>query len=628
MTSNNEKKPATVNSEQAKQEAMDMAEAARQTEWKDPSFAAELFAGRFRADLMRPFSVQSAEDKAIGDEYITKLQKFALEHIDADKIDLDVKYPTEVLDGLKEIGAFGMKIEKKYGGLGLSQTNYCRALEMLAGHCGSTVAFLSAHQSIGAPQPLKSFGTPEQKEKWLPQLTKKISAFALTEPSVGSDPAKMTTTATKSADGKTWTINGDKLWCTNGAIAEIIIVMCRTPDKVIKGKPRKQVTAFLVESNMPGFKVTHRCRFMGLEGIENAVIKFTDVVIPAENLIGEEGGGLRLALHTLNTGRLSLPGACIGLGKKCLEILRHWTKDRVQWGTNIGNHEEMAVITAEVAATTFAMDALTYYTCALVDKGGQDIRIEAAIAKLFCTEQSWYLTNATLQVRGGRGYERATSLKERGETPIAVERMLRDIRINTILEGSTQIMHLVVAREALDIHMKMAKALLDPRSSIGAKVKSFLTCAAFYSIWYPRQWINFGWWPLYMDMGRLGKHFRFIRRTSHKLARTTFHMMLRFGPMLEFRQLVLGRIVEVGSELFAMSAACAKADVMVKKDPTNRRPVELADIFCRQARRRIRKQFQGIWSNDDRKNVAISKDVMKGDYKWLEEGTIQGNIPY
>jgi hypothetical protein len=439
----------------------------------------------------------------------------------------------------------------------------------------------------------------------------------------------MTTTATPSADGKYFTLSGTKLWCTNGAVADILIVMARTPDKVENGKSKKQITAFLVEKNAPGFKVLHRCMFMGLNGFENALLEFDNVKVPIENVVGGVGNGLKLALVTLNAGRLSIPGMCVGIGKKCLETLRYWTNAREQWGTKIGNHEEVAEKTAKVAAGTYAMEAMTYWTTELVDRGGQDIRLEAAIAKLFCTELCWDIVHQTIQVRGGRGFERADSLKVRGEVPIPIERVMRDIRINTILEGSTEIMHLFIAREALDMHMRLARDIIFPGASFGKKLATLAKCAAFYSYWYPKQWLHWSYFPLFADFGRLAGHVRYIRRTSHKLARTIFHVMILNGPKLERRQLILGRIVEIGSELFAMAAACSRAHAQAKKGGEGAEQGEfLADLFSRQARKRIDAHFCNIWSNHDAKNVQASKLLMNGDLRWMEKGVIKGNVEF
>ncbi len=612
-----------------RQDALDLVESARTEAWDHPSFLAELYQGNFRFDLVFPFPKQPAEDQKVGDAFLGKLEDFLVKKVDSDAIDRIGDVPKEVLNGLIQLGAFGMKIDTKYGGLGLSTTNYVRAMMLLGGHCANITAWLSAHQSIGVPQPLKLAGTEQQKKTFLPRLVREVSAFALTEPSVGSDPAAMETHAEPSADGKYWILNGQKLWCTNGAVATLIVVMARTPDIEVHGKKRKQVSAFIVENNMPGFRVVHRCRFMGLHGIQNALLEFKNVQVPRENLIGEPGQGLKIAFETLNVGRLSLPAACVGGAKKCLEILRHWTKDRVQWGASIGAHEEVAHKSAHAAANTFAMEAMTFWTARLVDRGGRDIRIEAATSKLFATELSWKIAYDTLQIRGGRGFESSDSLRARGETPIPVERMMRDLRINTILEGSTEVMHLFIAREALDSHMRRVKALLDPRASLSQKLTTFLWAGLFYAVWYPKQWIPLQSLDAFRVHRKLRSHLRYMKRTSRKLARTSFHLMLKYGPKLEQKELQLARIVEIGTELFAMGVSCAKAQDLVDLKAQDRdNAIWLADFFCKAARTRIKGHFRAMNHNQDRESVKISQALMDARFQWLEDGTVKNNIPF
>ena len=255
---------------EGKRQALEVAEAAREQTWQHPSFVGELFLGRFRDDLILPYPLQGDEDRAIGDEYISRMSEVLENKVDADQIDEDGEIPDEAIEALAELGAFGIKIPKEYGGVGLSQMNYSRAMMLVASHCGNTGALLSAHQSIGLPQPLKLFGTREQKEKYYPRLASgEISAFALTETEVGSDPANMSTKAELSEDGTHFVLNGEKLWCTNGTRAGLFVVMAQTPPKMVRGKERRQITAFIVERDMPGVEVVSRSRFMGLRALYN-----------------------------------------------------------------------------------------------------------------------------------------------------------------------------------------------------------------------------------------------------------------------------------------------------------------------------------------------------------------------
>ena len=253
-----------------KKASLEFAEESRETEWKHPSFALQLFGGRLDWDLIFPFPAQSEEDKKKGDEYVAKLKDFLVKNLDPNEVDRTCEIPEKVMKGLAELKAFALKVPEEYGGMGLSQYNYNRAMHLVASYCGSTAVLLSAHQSIGVPQPLKLFGTEEQKKKYLPMFAKgTVSAFALTEPNVGSDPSSMITTAMPTEDGNHYLINGEKLWCTNGLIAGVIVVMAVTPPKIVRGKERRQITAFIVETDTPGFEIVHRCQFLGLHGIQN-----------------------------------------------------------------------------------------------------------------------------------------------------------------------------------------------------------------------------------------------------------------------------------------------------------------------------------------------------------------------
>ena len=606
----------------SEQESREVAEAAREAEWVAPSFVRELFLGNFRLDLIYPYPEQTPEDKAKTDAYLARLGKFLQEKVDPDLIDRTGELPEEVLQGLKELGAFGIKIPEEYGGVGLSQVGYGRAIAAVTSRDGNLTALLSAHQSIGIPQPLKLFGTPEQKKKYLPRCAAgAVSAFALTEEGVGSDPAALSTTATPTEDGEAFILNGEKLWCTNGTIAELLVVMARTPPKIKNGKEIPQITAFIVETNSPGVKVEHRCRFMGLKAIQNAVISFKDVRVPSENIIWGEGKGLKLALITLNTGRLTLPMSAAAAGKACTEIARKWAAERVQWGAPIGKHEAVAKMLGEMAATTFAIESMAELSSSLADQGVNDIRLEAAIAKLWTTEMGWRMVDDTLQIRGGRGFETADSLAARGELAIPVERMLRDFRINRIFEGSTEIMRLFIAREAVDTHLAVAGELINPNATAADKANAFAKAGAFYAAWLPKQYVGWGRWPRYSEFGILAKHLRYVERSSRRLARSMFYAMSRYQAKLERKQALLGRFVDIGAELYAISASVVRAQSLAKS-AEGEKAMRMADVFCRQARLRVEHLFERLFENADNATYRLAQEVLRGEHEWLEQGAL------
>ncbi len=607
-----------------KLKALEMAEEAREAEWTLPSFVAELFQGRLRWDLILPFPAQSAADKKIGDEFLARLEKVLKEMIDPDKVDRTGEIPPKAFEALAEMGCFAMKIPKEYGGLGLSQVNYNRALHLVSSYCSSTAVWLSAHQSIGVPQPLMLFGTEEQKRKYLPRFAEgAISAFALTEPEVGSDPAKMKTAATPIEDGQYYLINGEKLWCTNGPKADIMVVMAQTAPKIVNGREKKQITAFIVERSMPGIEVVHRCRFMGLNGIQNGLLRFKDVKVPRENILWAEGKGLKLALMTLNTGRLTMPAAVTGASKWCLKVARTWANEREQWGGPIGKHEAVASKIAAMAATVFAMDSVWKIAAAMADSHKTDIRLEAAMAKLCCTEASWRIIDGTIQIRGGRGYETAESLRARGEKGYAVERMMRDARINTIIEGTSQIMRLFIAREAMDSHVSRIMPILSPKTKFADRFGFMGRAFGFYSLWYPKQFCGGSALPKDISIPRpLASHMRYAGKTAKRLARNLFHAMMIYQQKLERKQQLMTRLVNIGTDLFAMSATLCRAISMFSQNPSDKGPVELADLFCRQARGRIEKQFRHLFINSDAYVYRIAQNALQNKYHWLETDII------
>ena len=612
--------------EVTERDAREVAEAARETEWRKPSFAKQLFEGRLQVDLVHPHPRPTEEQRRKGEEFLEKLRAFCETSVDGLLIEQEARIPDKVVHGLKELGVLGMKIPEQYGGLGLSHVYYNKAL-MLAGSASPAISvLLSAHQSIGVPEPIKLFGTEEQKQRFLPRCARTdISAFLLTEPDVGSDPARLGMTAVPTEDGSAYILNGVKLWTTNGVVADLLVVMARVPAS--EGR-KGGISAFVVEANSEGITVENRNSFMGMRGIENGVTRFHDVRVPAENLIAKEGAGLKIALTTLNTGRLSLPAMCAGAGKWSLKIAREWSSQRIQWGRPIGEHEAVAAKISFIAATTFALEAVVDLSAQMADEDRNDIRIEAALAKLWASEMAWVVADELVQIRGGRGYETAASLAARGERGVPAEQLLRDLRINRIFEGSTEIMHLLIARDAVDTHLSVAGALIDPKADRSAKAKAAGRAAAFYARWLPPLAVGKGHVPTaYGEFGSLAPHVRFVERRSRELARSMFYGMSRWRGKMERKQGFLGRVVDIGAELFAMTAACVRAQ-MVRADDADQgeAAVELADAFCQQARVRVDVLFDRLWRNTDDLDRQVAKRVMQGRYTWLEEGVLDASV--
>ncbi len=608
---------------EGKRAALEITESSRESTWEYPTFAGQLFMGRLPWDIIYPYPAQSDEDRAKGDVFLEQLEAFLRDKVDADRIDEEGEIPDEVLDGLARLGAFGIKIPKEYGGLGLSQANYCRAAVLLGSHCGNLSALISAHQSIGIPQPLLMFGTEGQKREYLPRIAAgEISAFALTEEGVGSDPAKMETTAELSEDGSHFLLNGRKLWCTNGTRAGVLVVMARTASKMVKGKERRQITAFIVETGWPGVTVECRCYFMGLKSLYNGVITFQDVKVPRENIILAEGKGLRVALTTLNIGRLTLPAICAGTSKMCLRVSRDWSNEREQWGAKIGKHGAVADKIARHTAGVFAMESITMLSAGLVDRKATDIRIEAALCKMWGTEEGWRILDETMQVRGGRGYETAESLRARGDKPIPIERMMRDSRINLIFEGSSEIMRLFIAREALDPHLKIGAAVMNSKLPATDRIKAAFKAAGFYGLWYPRLFFPRRHRVIAGMDPALKKHARYAERASRKLARSLFHAMARFGPGLEARQMLLRRLVDVGAEIFVIASCCSRAQHLIDQGRDRDEVIGVTDYTCREAALRIKDHRRGIGANNDARGYKLAGKVLDGTYDWMEDGIV------
>ena len=380
----------------------------------------------------------------------------------------------------------------------------------------------------------------------------------------------------------------------------------------------------MVPYRTDGITILHRNAFMGLRGIENSVTMLKDVFVPEENRIAREGDGLKIALSTLNTGRLALMAIAVGASKWATKIAREWATERVQWGRPIGKHDAVAQKLAFIAGSAFGLEAMLDVSARLADDKRNDIRIEAALCKVYGSELAWKVVDELMQVRGGRGYETAESLKARGEKPVPVEQCMRDMRVNRIFEGSSEIMHLLIAREAVDTHLHAAGGLLMGDGDVKAKADAAVKAGLFYGKWLPHLAVGKGQNPRsYDEFGPLASDLRYVERASRKLARSTFYGMARWQAKLEQKQSFLGRIVDIGAELFAISATVVYADTLGREHPERKaESIELAQLFCAMAKRRADTLFRELWANDDDDRYSAAQKVLDGRYTWLEEGIL------
>lgn len=546
------------------------------------SFAAELFLGRFRLDLLR---MPPGDPRRLNDEeeqFLARLRAFCENEVDSGLIEREDRISDNVIEGLKDIGAFCIRIPKEYGGLGLSDVCYHRALMIVSTVHSALSELLGAHQAIGLPQPLTLAGTDEQKKEFLPRCVGEISAFALTEADIGNDPFRLHTTAVPNREAGTYTLNGVKLWTTNGVIADLIVVMANVPTS---DQGDGGMTAFIVEADSPGVTVEHRSSFIGLRGLENGAIRLHEVVVPERNRIGDEGAGLDIALAAQDTGRLSLPAVCAAAAKWSLKIARQWAGTRVQWDRPIGEHDAVAGKIAFVAATAFALEAIVE-----VSARQTDTHLEAELAKLFASEKAWLVADELMQLRGGRGYETADSAVARGERGVPVEQVLRDLRIGRIFDSSSEVLRIF-----------LAQAIIDRRQS--ANQSSTASADG-------------------VD-GPFADHLRFVAEAAGRLADGFAEAAEWHEPELADRQRHLGRLVDIGAELYAMSASCVYAVALPHLGGT---PTELAEAFCSQARHRVTELFARLSNNTDGPDRQTSRRVLSSRYEWLEEGVLDPSV--
>ena len=593
------------------EKAKDLLEAAPSAEM---GFVKSLFFGRLKLDSVLPYPRQDADEANRTDELIRQLDSFLPTEVDPDSIDREERIPHWVIDGLGRLGVLGMTVPKEYGGGGFSHTAYCRVLERISRHCASTAVLVGAHQSIGL-KALVLMGNEAQKKEYLPDLAagRKLAAFCLSEPEVGSDAANIQTTARLSPDGSCWILNGHKKFATNAALAGMMTVMAKTPiSENGNGKMKEKVTAFIVTPDLPGFEVVSPNRSKcGVRGTWQGTLRFNDMRVPADRMLGQLGKGLKVALSVLDYGRCTLSAGCVGGAKLALELAVKHARQRRQFGRSISEFHLVKEKIARMAETTFAMDALTYLAAGLVDRHEGDVMLETAISKLFCSEGLWQIADDLLQIYGGEGY-----MREHG-----IERMLRDARINRIVEGATEVMTAFIALAGMkNVGEEFEQVLRATRHP----VQNFGRLARFAQ----NQWSdvivgssagagrNGHLHPELVEEGRTLAHL------TTQLARAVHRLLRTYRQDILDMQLLQQRITWSVIDLYATAAVISKLQSMLEAAPSAngnghaaalKRDLLIGKRFCHRAAEATTQRLQALSHNQDQELLAVADAVLGGE---------------
>lgn len=557
-------------------------------------FVKDLYFGRFRESSIFPYPELTVEGKQASDGFVEKVKEFCESEIDPNQIDLDAKIPDSVIRGLGDLGVLGMTIKPLFGGAGKSQFNYCRVMEVIGGHCASTGVFVNAHHSIGL-RALELFGTDEQRKKWMEPLAagEKLAAFALTEPHAGSDAGNVQTRAEPTADGEGFIINGEKRWITNGGIADVLTLMARTPDE---SDPDGKITAFLVTPDMEGFEVLESAmEKVGIRGTQTGRMKFTDMYVPKENILGPQGKGLRVALTVLDFGRTTFGACCTGSAKFCLERMVARANQRVQFGKTLGEFPMVKAKIAEAAADTYAMESATYHTAALIDSGAEDYMVETAMIKVFASDQLWRIVNDCIQIWGGKGFF----------TDQPFERMMRDARLNLIGEGANDVMRAFIAAVGFRHVGRDLESMLKPGNWL--KVPKAVLAKAHVPV--KHEHLRFHARQLSSQIGKFG------------WAIKTLLAKYREGAIEE--QLPQMRLADIATELFMASCVYSRLSSVINNgtipESTKNHEIGTGVLYLKLARQRNERRFDELKINfdEDLIDVADSWLECKFDNDWV-----------
>ncbi|MEO7112415.1 MAG: acyl-CoA dehydrogenase family protein [Polyangiaceae bacterium] len=565
----------------------------------EQSFMKSLFHGIISEALVFPYPEPSAAERENVNMMLETVRKYFNANVDSVKIDRTAEIPKDVLEGVKQLGLFGGLIPQEFDGIGLSSTGWTRMMQEIGALDAAFAVTLGAHQSIGL-KGILLFGTPEQKKKYLPKLAtgEHVAAFALTEPSAGSDAAAIQTRAELSADGKYYTLSGSKIWISNGGFADIFTVFARTSPAEEGAKPR--ITAFIVERAF-GVKSGPPEHKLGIRGSNTTEIFFDDVKVPVENMLGESGRGFKVAMEVLNSGRLGLASGCLGSSKRLIKMAVERVQERKAFGRPIGEFGLIKDKIAEMMAETYALESMTYLTTGLIDGKVSDYSVESAICKVFGSETLWRVVNETLQIAAGLGYMQ--------EYPY--ERLLRDARINLIFEGTNEILRCFIALTGMhgpgQELVEVAKAMRDPIKGFGL-LSDFAVRKARTALGRER---------LTRGHAILNRESVVFEEYTIELAKNVDKMLRKHGRNIAEMQFTQKRIAEMAIDLYAIASVISRTTRAIEKrgEEGARREIDLTTLFVASAEKRLAANVVGFEKNDDELRKAVAdKTYVDGGY--------------
>ncbi|KAM6895150.1 very long-chain specific acyl-CoA dehydrogenase, mitochondrial [Lycodopsis pacificus] len=571
------------------------------------SYAVNIFKGQIATAQVFPYpSVMNEEQEQFLRELVGPVNKFFLEVNDAAKNDALEKVEDQTMEGLKEMGAFGLQVPADLGGLGLSNTQYARLVEIVGTYDLGVGITLGAHQSIGF-KGILLFGNPAQKEKYLPKLAtgETIAAFCLTEPASGSDAASIKTTAVQSPCGQYFTLSGSKIWISNGGLAEIFTVFAKTPMKDPKtGEMKDKISAFVVERSFGGVTSGPPEKKMGIKASNTAEVYFDNVRVPADCLLGELGEGFKVAMNILNNGRFGMAAALSGTMKGVINKAVDHAANRTQFGSKIHNYGVIQEKVARMTMLQYVTEAMAYMISGNMDSGAKEFQIEAAISKIFASEAAWTVTDECVQVMGGMGY-----MKDAG-----VERVMRDLRIFRIFEGTNDILRLFVAlngfQNAGNQLKSLQKALKNPIGNAGllageltkrAKRKAGLSTGLTLQ------------GTVHPELAHSGE---LTTKAIEEFGTITEELLIKHGKKIIDEQFVLSRVADCAIDLYAMVVVLSRASRSLSQGSASAQHEKmLCETWCVEAHERIMRNIKSLSSGESRhlfRNLrAISAAVVE-----------------